>query len=69
MPSIRDDVASWVESGRSLDEIETRLLARSALSADQQAQLWLYAWGRHWRGTGRGGSIDRPRRVPDVPGC
>ena len=37
-------VASWVRAGWSLEQIESRLRATPALSEDQRAALWVYAW-------------------------
>jgi hypothetical protein len=61
-----DTVTSWLDAGRTLEEIERELLDPAPLGEEQRAALWLYAWSQK-RGHDR---IDRPlgRRLPDDPG-
>jgi hypothetical protein len=67
-PAVRRRVATLVDAGLSLQEIEEAVLDREPLSDEERAALWLYAWGR-WRRQAR----RRPERrlaevsVPEVP--
>lgn len=55
-----DTVRDWLHAGRTLDDVERELLAPAALSEEQRAALWLYAWSLQ----------DRPgRRGPQPLGC
>lgn len=45
----RATVTAWLDGGRRLDEIEHDLLQQAALSDEQRAVLWLYAWGETYR--------------------
>jgi hypothetical protein len=42
-------VSSWIRAGRTLEEVESALLAPSDLSDEQRSALWLYAWALHER--------------------
>lgn len=66
----QEKVASWVDAGRSLDEIETGVLSPSPLDEEERAALWLYAWSRRRRNEEcRPGPALRRRRVPDSFDC
>jgi hypothetical protein len=64
--TMRTEVASLVDAGRSLEDIDAKVLETSSLSDQERAELWLYAWGRRYRNTRRRGLDPRPR-VPDLP--
>jgi hypothetical protein len=54
---MHDKVASLVDAGRSLDEIEASVLATSPLGEEERAALWLYAWSRKRRNEERGAPV------------
>jgi hypothetical protein len=64
---VRARVASLVDAGHTLAEIEHEVLEDDALSEEEQAALWLYAWGRRRRETGVRGRQRRRASVPDIP--
>jgi ribosomal 50S subunit-associated protein YjgA (DUF615 family) len=67
-PAVRRTVASLLDAGMSLDEIEEVVLDRTPLSEEERSAVWLYAWRRHRIHASR---IRRRRsddvHVPEVP--
>ena len=55
---LEERIASMMRSGAPLEEVESEVIDPSAVSADQKAALWLYAWSCMERGEQR----DRARR-------
>jgi hypothetical protein len=41
---LQEWIAAMMQSGRSLDWVESEVIDPSELSADRKAALWLYAW-------------------------
>ncbi len=41
----QERVDERVHDGGSLSDVEAEIIARSPLSPEQKAALWLYAWG------------------------
>jgi hypothetical protein len=69
MPSatstVQRELASLVDAGFSLDEIDSQVLERMLLTEEQRAVLWLYAWGR--LRSRHLDSAESRTRVPEVP--
>jgi len=40
----QERIAVMMQSGASLDRVEDEVIARTDLSSDRKAALWLYAW-------------------------
>jgi hypothetical protein len=64
-PSLLETVDKQVDAGRTLDQIETDVLAPSPLSEEERAALWLHAWSRRRRNEECG--PQRRRRLRGVP--
>ena len=43
--ALRREVDAAVRAGKTLEEIDTEILAPCALNEDARSALWLYAWG------------------------
>jgi 16S rRNA U516 pseudouridylate synthase RsuA-like enzyme len=66
-PTTQDQIATLVDQGMPLEEIEADVLEPAALSDEERSALWLFAWGRERRNRELR-RITR-RREPAVPGC
>jgi hypothetical protein len=55
---LQERIAGMMRRGAPLEEVESQVIDPCALSADQKAALWLYAWSFMERGEQR----DRARR-------
>jgi hypothetical protein len=58
---LRRRIDTMLDGGRPLARIEADVIERSALTEEQRAALWLYAWGCQQRDGERG------RGVPYTP--
>lgn len=66
--SLLETVDKLVDAGRPLDQIDCDVLARSALSEEERAVLWLHAWGRRSRSQECGAQHRRRLRgIRDIP--
>jgi hypothetical protein len=67
-PTTQDRIATLVDQGMTLDEIEADVLEPAVeLDDEERSALWLFAWGRERRHRELR-SLTR-RREPPVPGC
>jgi hypothetical protein len=60
---LRERIDAMIGAGRPLERIESDVIDPAALSDEQRAVLWLYAW------TCREGEGEHERRVPYTPAC
>jgi hypothetical protein len=44
LTALCDQISLWIDDGATLPTIEDELIDPAALSEDQRAALWLYAW-------------------------
>jgi hypothetical protein len=59
---LRDDVAVWLDRGAALAEVQGQLIESApALSEDERAGLWLFAWS--YAASGRRGAPRQPGLV------